>query len=247
MRPNLLALALLAAAATSPASAQIPDTFTNLQVLPKDIGRDSLVAIMRRFSMSLGVRCQYCHVGGDGVSFDGVRFADDDDPDKVKARYMLRMVGRLNDELLAGLPQRDEPHLRVACVTCHHGQAKPETLEAVLARALEQDGVDSAVAHYRNLRDTYFGSGVFDFRARSLMELARTLAVGSKTAESARFLELNAEFYTRDAFNWIQLGDVRRIRGEREAALAAFDKALEIDPQNAVARSRIQQLRGGEP
>ncbi len=46
--------------------AQIPDSFTNLKVLPRIIARDSLIQIMRGFSLSLNVCCQCCLVGGDG-------------------------------------------------------------------------------------------------------------------------------------------------------------------------------------
>jgi hypothetical protein len=46
---------------------------------------------MRHFSFALDVRCQYCHLGGDGVSFDGVVFESDDDPDKVKAKRKTRL------------------------------------------------------------------------------------------------------------------------------------------------------------
>src|SRR5688572_5624591 len=113
MRHAYLAALLIPLRCAAPASAQIPDTFTNLQVLPKTITRDSLVGIMRRFSLSLNARCQYCHVGGDGISFEGVRFADDDDEDKRKAREMLRMVQRINNEFLTALPQRDQPPVEV--------------------------------------------------------------------------------------------------------------------------------------
>ena len=176
MTTSLLALAaLVPLAAAAPLRAQIPDTFTNLQVLPKAIGRDSLIGIMREFSFALGVRCQYCHVGGDGLSFEGVRFADDDDEDKRKARYMLGMVRAINDTLLAGLPDRDRPPRTVQCVTCHGGLPRPYTLEQALAETIERAGVDSAVAHYRSLRAAYYGSGAFDFTPQRLLELARTL------------------------------------------------------------------------
>ena len=53
----------LAGALAAPARAQlvIPDTFTNLKVLPKHVSRDSLLATMRTFAGALGVRCDYCH------------------------------------------------------------------------------------------------------------------------------------------------------------------------------------------
>ena len=33
----------------------------NLQVLPKDMPRNQVTALMRTFAMSLGVRCEHCH------------------------------------------------------------------------------------------------------------------------------------------------------------------------------------------
>src|SRR5262245_3551593 len=95
----------LATALAGRAPSQIPDKFENLQALQKDISRDSLTQIMRGFSFALGVRCQYCHAGGDGVSFVGVSFKSDEKPAKQNARFMLRMVDSLN-KMLAGVPSR---------------------------------------------------------------------------------------------------------------------------------------------
>src|SRR5688572_13167008 len=98
MRYRFLLTLLLVAAAPS-ATAQIPDKFENLQVLPKDMTAQQLTQRMREFSLALNVRCQHCHTGGDGVSFKGVVFASDEKPAKVKAREMLRMVARINEGL----------------------------------------------------------------------------------------------------------------------------------------------------
>jgi tetratricopeptide (TPR) repeat protein len=45
---------------------QIPDKFTNLQVLPKDLGKRELLETMKNFTRALGVRCQFCHIGEEG-------------------------------------------------------------------------------------------------------------------------------------------------------------------------------------
>jgi hypothetical protein len=77
-----------------PAQAQTPPApwkGENLQFFPKDIERPPLIQRMREFSLALNVRCQYCHAGGDGISLEGVKFASDEKPAKVKARAMLRM------------------------------------------------------------------------------------------------------------------------------------------------------------
>jgi hypothetical protein len=100
MRARLLAIlsicALTApAAGQTPSASQPPWKAKNLQFYPADITRDVLTQRMREFSFALNVRCQYCHAGGDGVSFDGVDFASDDKPAKKKARAMLKMTDEI--------------------------------------------------------------------------------------------------------------------------------------------------------
>ena len=71
---------------------QIPDTFTNLKVLPKDISKDRLVDIMKSFTHSLGVRCNYCHEGGEGQPLSTYNFQTDKKTTKQTARIMMNMV-----------------------------------------------------------------------------------------------------------------------------------------------------------
>src|SRR5688572_33487543 len=105
------------------AFAQIPQTFTNLQVLPKDIPRPQLVATMRGFAGALGVRCTHCHVGPDNL--EGMDFATDQKAAKVAARAMLRMVRAINTDFMKALPPADAPRGDVGCITCHRRSAKP--------------------------------------------------------------------------------------------------------------------------
>src|SRR3954454_4784689 len=71
LRCMLVVAFAVAAAAPSRAQSQAPWNGENLQYFPKDISRERLTQRMREFSFALGVRCQYCHAGGDGVSFEG--------------------------------------------------------------------------------------------------------------------------------------------------------------------------------
>jgi hypothetical protein len=229
------------------AGAQFPERLENLQVLPKDIARDSLVQIMRGFSFALGVRCQFCHAGGDGVSMAGVTFASDEKPAKRNARFMLRMVDSLNRSVLAALPVRSDPPVTVQCVTCHRGLSRPTTLEAVLAATIARAGVDSAVLQYRSLRQTASLSGEFDFTEWRINELARHLATAGKTAEAITMLEMNAEFNPQSTSIDMTLGDLHRQRGEREKAIASYQKVLQKDPRNQQARQRLTDLGAPPP
>ena len=174
---------------------QIPSSFTNLQVLPRDISRDSLIQIMRGISLSLNVRCQYCHVGGDGVSFAGVDFPKDDDPDKLKARFMLAMVDSLNRSVLPRLPGRGANPVRIECKTCHRGAAQPLLLTQLLERVRVDSGVAAAIARYRQLRQDAGMAGRFDFGEWEMNLWAERVAASGKTADAIAIYELNLEFF----------------------------------------------------
>jgi tetratricopeptide (TPR) repeat protein len=240
-----LAIGVALAASAGAAAAQIPEKFENLQVLAKDISREELTGIMRGFATALGVRCQYCHPGGVGDSLEGVDFKSDEDPDKGKARHMMKMVADLNGAALAQLPDRDQPAVTVECVTCHHGLPRPVTLAAELAQAIERLGVEAAVTRYRELRKEFYGSGAYDFRANSLNGLGRSLVSAGKSAEAIVILELNAEQYPQDATAAFALGQLYARAGDREKAIASYERALRIEPDNRQAQQALQRLRGG--
>lgn len=234
--------ALMAVVSAQNLRAQIPERFQNLQVLPTGIARDSLVQIMRGFSFALGVRCQYCHAGGDGISFEGVSFDSDDKVTKRKARFMLRMVDSLNRIVLAGLPGRSDPPVTIQCVTCHRGLSKPTTLQIVLMKTIEESGVDSAIKQYRGLRERTAFNGYFDFTEWRINELARHLVAAGKTPEAIAILEMNAEFNPRSGSIQFELGDLYRQRGDKDKAIAAFQRVLQINPDNPQARQRLTEL-----
>ena len=95
------------------ASADQAPIFKNLQVLPKNIGKDELKAIMKAQSKALGVDCDHCHDMPD---------ADKDTKNKKTAREMMKMTGEINARWLKGT------NVSVTCETCHRGKEKPEIL-----------------------------------------------------------------------------------------------------------------------
>jgi hypothetical protein len=136
VEPSKLALAgaaalFLAAAACNGAIAQSPQAvpvakpsqFKNLQVLPAEIPRDRLIAVMETFSMSLGVKCTFCHVAKEGKP-GSMDFASDANKHKDIARLMMRMTRRINEQ---DLGVKDFRESKVTCYTCHRASAHPRT------------------------------------------------------------------------------------------------------------------------
>ena len=123
--------------AISTAGAQIPDEFTNLKVLSKDISKNELMMEMKNFAVSLGARCALCHVGdpdGDLADFD---FASDEKGPKQVARMMIQMRNAINGEYLKKAAHHEEA-ARIDCVTCHRGSSHPEKPEAVIQKVLAE-------------------------------------------------------------------------------------------------------------
>lgn len=89
-----LACATLAAqqptAPTNPKPPNIPDTFTNLKVLPITITKPELVTVMKQFSVTFKVRCSYCHEVSDDLSEGS--FASDAKPTKLDARKLMSLI-----------------------------------------------------------------------------------------------------------------------------------------------------------
>lgn len=229
-------LALLVGLA-SRAEGQIPETFTNLQVLPKDIDRRILIETMRSFSFALGVRCEHCHLGG--PMLDQVDFASDEREAKGIARRMLRMVEAINREHISPIRGGETT---VQCFTCHRGVARPVTIESIMETVLDADGAEAAIARYRELRNDHYGRGSYDFGDIPLNRLGESLLGAGKAGEAISILELNAEFHADSAWVHQLLGEAYLASGDREKARASFEKSLTIAPENSAAKKRLEEL-----
>jgi hypothetical protein len=102
-----------------------PASFKNLQVLPKDATAGVVVGTMKGFANNLGVRCQFCHVGKEGLPLEQFDFVSDSIPQKVTARAMMRLTADINRQLDAAIPRAAGTEPRVSCITCHRGSSKP--------------------------------------------------------------------------------------------------------------------------
>ena len=212
------------------ASAQLPESFENLQVLPKDIEQRALIDTMRGFSSGLGVRCQHCHVGEEGQPLTTFDFVSDDKEPKRIAREMMRMTQAINATHLPRTGRDADGLLQVSCITCHRSRTRPESLEDNLSREFANGGAEAAVAAYRELRDRYYGRQAFDFGDASLVRLAERVASNDPEA-ALTFLELNLEHYPDSVRTLLTIGMLESGRGNIEAAIAVYRKALEAEPE----------------
>jgi len=243
---SLVVVGLLVVVSQTP-RAQAVARLKNLKVLPADLSRDSVVKLMRfEVASGLGVTCSFCH-GAPGVPFDSIDFASDERQTKRMAREMMGMVARINGELLAAIPERGSPPIQVSCITCHRGAPRPLMLEDTLGTVLARQGLDSMAATYERLKQRYTGRFVYDFGQPSLNTLADRLIEKRQFADARRVLELNIREHPQAWDPVYTLAQVLESLGERDLAIAQYQKVLTLFPTHSPTRRRLQALTGRAP
>jgi tetratricopeptide (TPR) repeat protein len=243
-----LPLLLGALVALGPASASAqwpPDSLVNLQVLPEDMSVRQIVGMMRGFAGGLGVRCIHCHVGDDPSDLSSTDFVSDDKIEKQKAREMIRMVQRINNELLANLPERSDPPIEVTCATCHHGVTKPVGIRTILADVALEHGADSAIAQYNQMREQYYGSYSYDFKPFTLANVAESIARQAPDAGLA-LCEYNLTLYPEDLQTFLAMAQIYQRQGDIDGAIGALERGLEVEPDNEFFKQTIERLKNRE-
>ena len=244
MRLLFVGLAALTIAEGLPAQAPgkfPPDSLVNVQVFPKGTPVNQVIATMRGFAFGLGVRCQFCHVGEEGMPLARFDFASDDKREKLVARQMLRMVQEINRRLDT-IPGRPTPALEVSCSTCHRGVSRPMPLNTLIADAAIAAGADSAIRAYRALRQEHYGRDAYDFSAGSLNSAALRVARANRYDDAFALLRLNEEVFPGVSSTQVVRGNVNLLRADTTAAVAAYREALRRDSTDREAQMRLRDL-----
>jgi tetratricopeptide (TPR) repeat protein len=237
----LVSLALLAAPAGNGQEAQ--NEFKNLKVLPKDISKKDLLPIMRSFAFAMGGNCGFCHAKKPEPE-TGYDFASDDKETKKVARLMMQMVSSINKEQLSKVEEIDHDlTVKVQCVTCHHGLARPQTLLAVMSQSIDKDGIDKTLDLYAGLRNKYQAGGQYDFSETTLNQLTEALLAKQKNPEALAMAQLNFSANHPDSiWSYNMLAMAHQANGKTADAIADYRKSLELHPEDDFARKQIDVL-----
>ena len=234
------------------AAPQQPGGFTNLQVWPKDTSRAVIMQFMNAFGDSLGITCDYCHVQRDG-KFD---FASDDKREKRVARQMILLRDSINVVLpaIVGKPAGAGPTsvngqpgapVRVLCSSCHRGLPIPRSIADEVTDAETNGGGPAGLAKFKELRAKYYGGQQYDLRENALVGIANRAMTAKRPDDAIAYLQANLEYFPKSAATYAAMAQAKNAKGDKQAAIRDLEKAVELDPQNAQAKTQLQQLRGG--
>jgi hypothetical protein len=218
-----------------------PDSLLNVRVIPKSTPVMQVVGTMRNFTSALGVRCQFCHVGQEGMPLEQFDFASDRTRNKLVARQMMLMVQEINRRVDT-IPGRGNSGVAVTCETCHRGVSRPVPLATVITDVAVTTSADSALRAYRALRERYYGRDAYDFSEFSLNAAAFRTARAGKPDDALAILTYNEGLFPRSSGLSVFRGNIFLMKGDTNAAEAAFREAIRRDTSNAEARGRLAAI-----
>jgi tetratricopeptide (TPR) repeat protein len=219
-----------------------PEKPSNLQVLPKEWPGSRLRPVMTGFTRALGVRCSYCHKGEEGKPLSTYDFASDENPNKNRAREMLRMLGSINDHLKKIEPSGDK-RVNMWCHTCHHGRPRPMTLEEELGEQYRTKGLKPALDYYADLKKKYYGRGAYDFGEGALNNFGYELLENKDAAGAIQVFKLNAEGFPQSGNVWDSLAEGYMKAGDLKKAEENYEKALTLDPTDENAKEMLKKIK----
>jgi len=244
---GLVSIASLAAAQSSGtgpvtgAQPAPPPAMTNLQIIPKDTPRPQVLATMQAFTQALGVQCNYCHVQeGRGGRND---MASDEKPTKKAARGMMVLAREINTKLPEAIGKSADATTRVGCATCHRGVPIPKQIADIVTEAGNSGGAAAGLAKFKELRTQFYGGQSYDFSEGSLIVIAQRANTANKADDALAYLNANLEYFPKSARTYVTMAQVKNAKGDKPGAIAALEKAVELDPNNAQAKAQLDALK----
>jgi hypothetical protein len=218
-----------------------PPPMTNLQIIPKDTPRPQVIQTMQAFTQSLGVACNYCHVQeGRGGRND---FASDEKAPKKAARGMMLLARDINAKLPEAIGKPADATTRVGCATCHRGVPIPKQIADVVTDAAATGGATTGLGKFKELREKFYGGQSYDFSEGGLLAVAQRAQAANKFDDAIVYLQANLEYYPKSSRTYLALAQAKNGKGDKAGAIAALEKAVELDPANAQAKAQLENLK----
>ena len=222
-----------------------PEKPQNIQVLSKELTGARLGAPMRGFTRALGVRCTHCHVGEEGKPLSTYDFPSDANPNKDRAREMLRMLWSINGHLKNIEPSGDK-RVNMWCHTCHRGLARPISLGEQLGETYRAEGLEASLTQYSELKEKYYGKGAYQFGENVLNELGYEALKRENPEGALKAWKLNSKEYPESGNVWDSLAEGYMLNGDNKKAKKYYKKSLKLNPDNQNAKDMLKKLEGSK-
>ena len=111
---------------------------------------------------------------------------------------------------------------------------------ADLLHTYGEQGSEAGARRYHELKEQYHERA---FGEQMLSTVGLRLLRRQRYAEAIAAFQLNTEQFPESATTWDSLGDGYMAAGDTALAIEAYEKSLTLDPGNANAQQKLEQLR----
>jgi CubicO group peptidase (beta-lactamase class C family) len=115
-----------------------------------------------------------------------------------------------------------------------------KSIARTLYKAMREKSLEAAISQYRELKKA--SPQGFDFRPAELNQLGYALLQAERIDDAIKIFLLNVEAYPEYANGYDSLAEAYAAKGEKGLAIKNYAKSLELDPNNANAVEKLNQL-----
>jgi len=116
-----------------------------------------------------------------------------------------------------------------------------ERLGDLLWNITRDRGIAAALARHAELKRT--APTAYDFSDETLVTMGYDLFEVRRLTEARAVFEYNLKQYPKSAYSYDGLGDIAEVEGNKDQAIASFEKSLATDPGNDYAVKALARLR----
>ncbi len=116
-----------------------------------------------------------------------------------------------------------------------------KSITETLSPTIASSGVDAAAKQYHELKATQFAA--YNFDEHELNTLGYRLIRAKKFKEAIRIFQLNVEAYPQSSNVYDSLAEACMDDGNKPAAVADYQKSIELNPKNRNAALMLQKLK----
>jgi tetratricopeptide (TPR) repeat protein len=111
---------------------------------------------------------------------------------------------------------------------------------SILFATIQEKGVDAAIRQYRELSSEQPDS--FDFSERELIGCGYRLIHMKKYKDAIEIFKLSVETYPQSYNTYDSLAEAYMDNGDKELALANYQRSLQLNPENTNARQMMRKI-----